>query len=465
MELERNIGSVLSTMKGESGQWIQEDRDILFWRRVASFLIGSKKLEWIALGAVLLFYVVCGAIRSSTTAISGCGVCVWVLAAICLSKDSRSIRPLALIPIVVIHGVIAFCLCEIGAMTRLLKYCAASVARCLESSFAGSQFVFGSLGIKGGEGTIGFVFAFQVLPGIIFATTLFEVLRYWGLLRVITAIAEPRLCRVFSVTPREAIGLISCVIFGMVEGPVIIRTELSGMQDGELFTLMAASMASVSAATLEAYILVGHADMQYLLLSVVLAAPAAIIMSRIMVPTIDAGSNSAKAESPRIDHHPSLMAALSFGSQQGARLAVSVGASLIAFLSLLHCCDWILSIWGLSVEGLFGWCFYVAASLLGVTKTQVYPIAQVLGLRIATNEVVAFAKLATVIPNGQRGFVLTTIAICGFANLSSMAVLSSAWRVLVPERRHTVDSFVWRALVAGVLADMMSACVVGVMLR
>ena len=350
-----------------------------------------------------------------------------------------------------------------------------AVSRVLNASQAGAEFLFGNLGTPAAQsGT--FYFAFQVLPTIIFISALFAILYYYGIMQFIVRQMARVMTGLMKLSGAESLNTAASIFMGQTESPLTIRPYLSKLTQSELMTVMTAGMATVSGAILAAYIGVG-ADARYLLTAVVMAAPAAVVLAKIMVPETEQPMTAGIVRLDIERQDPNVLGAAARGTTDGLSLAINVAAMLIAFLALLALMNLILgklaaglAVLGVtwfpqSLEQILSWLFSPVAWLLGVPWGDAPAVGALLGKRMVTNEVVAYIDLAAMRDALQpRSAAIATFALCGFANFSSIGIQIGGIGALVPERRADLARLGFRAMMAGTMANFMSAAIAGMLL-
>ena len=338
------------------------------------------------------------------------------------------------------------------------------ISALLALAFKGSEFVFGPLGQPGG-GSIGFIFAFQVLPTIIFVAALFAILYHLGVMQVIVTLLARVMTRLMGASGAESLNAAAGVFMGQTEAPLTIRPYLNTMTRSELLCVMTSGMAHISAGIMGAYIFVGHVEAKFLLASVLMTAPGSILIAKLLLPETETPptAGTVKLEVARTDAN--LVGAAARGTSEGLSLALNVGAMLISFLALIALVNAILGLAGLTLETILGYVFAPVALLMGVPLKDVRAVGSLLGLRMVANEFIAYTALgpmkATLDP---RSFTIATFALCGFANLSSIGIQIGGIGALVPERKDDLSRLGLRALIAGTLANFMTACIAGMLL-
>lgn len=346
------------------------------------------------------------------------------------------------------------------------------VTSVLAHSYEGSAFVFGALGLEGGgDSGLGVVFAFQILPAIVFVAALFAVLYHLGVMQLIVGVLAKVMVKTMGTSGAESLSVGASVFMGQTEAPLTIRPFLERLTKSELFLVMVSGMATVSGAILAAYVTIGQVDMKYLLAAVAMTAPACVATAKIMVPEDGKPETlgQSKFELPRDPESNVLLAAAS-GTTDGLKLAVNVGAMLISFIalvSLINAAFGLIWIGGeqLTLQRLLGWGLSPLAWLMGVPWAEAQQVGGVLGTRAILNEIIAYRELALIGDAlSQRSHVIATFAVCGFANVSSIGIQIGGLGALAPSRRQDIAVLGLRALVAASLANFMTACVAGALL-
>ena len=336
----------------------------------------------------------------------------------------------------------------------------------------GSSFLFGPLGKS--TGPFGVVFAFQVLPIVIFIAALFGVLYYLGVMQVIIKGMALVMRRVMGASGAESTCVAASIFMGQTEAPLTIRPFLVGLTQSELFTIMTSGMAHVSGAVMAAYVLFAKVEIGHLLTAVIMTAPATIMLAKMFIPETEEpetlGGIKIEIEKPGVN----VIDAAARGAGDGLQLALNIGAMLIAFVSLIALVNggfgWVHSLlpwFPATMQQLFGWIFAPVAYLLGVTWQDAPHVGQLLGTRLVLNEFVAFIDLGKLPDQGiildPRSKVIATYALCGFANISSIAIQVGGIGALVPSRKSDLARLGLRAVAAGTLANFMSACIAGLL--
>jgi len=342
----------------------------------------------------------------------------------------------------------------------------------LEFAEVGSQFLFGPLGTKGGP--YGVIFAFQVLPIVIFIASFFSILYYLGVMQMVVKAMAIAMQKIMGVSGAESLNVAASIFMGQTEAPLTIKPFLAGLTESELFTIMTAGMAHVSGAVMAAYVKIAGVSIIHLLTAVIMTAPATIMLAKIFIPETEkpatAGRVDIKVEKTAVN----VIDAAAQGAGDGLQLALNIGGMLIAFLALIAMCNGILG-WlhtlpllgwlPSSLERVFGILFAPVAFILGVPWKDCGVIGDLLGTRLVLNEFVSFLKLGPLKSQlDPKSFTIATYALCGFANFSSIAIQIGGIGALAPTRKSDLARLGLRAVAAGTMANFMSACIAGMLL-
>ena len=404
------------------------------------------------------------------------GLIVILSIAYALSTNRRAIDRRTVAWGLVLQVVFALLVLKTAAGQRLFETLGAAMNRLLDFSFVGSSFVFGPLGSKevwprimtnvlGEEGARwGFVFAFQVLPTIIFIAALFAILYYFGVMQFIVRIFAIVMRRFMKASGAESLNVAASIFMGQTEAPLTIRPFLPRMTESELMTVMTAGMAHISGGIMAAYILFGI-EAKHLLTAVIMTAPGTLMMAKIFVPEtqVPETMGTVKLEVERTDVN--VIDAAGRGTSEGLMLALNVGAMLISFVALIALVNAILGLAGLSLQEIFGWVFAPVAWSMGVPWRDATTVGNLLGTRMALNEFVAYSQLGPLKPVlDPKSFTIATFALCGFANFSSIGIQIGGIGALAPTRRHDLARLGFRAMLAGTLANFVTATIAGFLL-
>lgn len=361
---------------------------------------------------------------------------------------------------------------------RMFQVAGDAANRVLSYAYVGSEFVFGDLGKQSSH--VGFIFAFQVLPVVIFITALFAILYHYGIMQFIIRIAAWAMTRIMGVSGAESLNVAASIFMGQTEAPVTIRPFLPELTNSELMTVMTSGMAHVSGSIMAAYFAFG-VEPRHVLSAVIMTAPGTILVSKMLVPEIEqpktAGRVVMSEDEEDAEKKENLLGAIARGTTDGLHMALNIGAMLIAFLALIALLDGLLHgihnglahfgfLWfPSSLEGIFGVLFSPIAWIIGIPWRDCTAIGNLLGTRMVLNELVAFSMLGpqkTILD--PRSFTIATFALCGFANLSSIGIQIGGISALAPNRRGDLARLGLRAMLAGTMANLMSASIAGMLL-
>jgi CNT family concentrative nucleoside transporter len=404
------------------------------------------------------------------------GLAVILALAYCLSSARRSIDYRTVGWGLTLQFVFALIVLKTDAGRLVFQTLGGYITKLLNFTYVGSAFVFGPLGdpkvwpramtnVFGPEGVqYGTIFAFQVLPTIIFIAALFAMLYYFGVMQVVVRVFAVVMRRFMRASGAESLNVAASIFMGQTEAPLTIRPFLPRMTESELMTVMTAGMAHISGGVMAAYILFG-VEAQHLLTAVIMTAPGTLLMAKLFVPETRQPETmgTVRLNVERTDVN--VIDAVGRGTGEGLHLALNVGAMLISFLALIALVNAILGLAGLSMQQIFGWVFSPIAWSLGVPWRDASTIGNLLGTRMVLNEFVAYAQLGTLKASlDPKSFTIATYALCGFANFSSIGIQIGGIGALAPERRHDLARLGLRAMLAGTFANFLTATIAGMLL-
>lgn len=331
----------------------------------------------------------------------------------------------------------------------------------------GIQFLFGNLA----TGSAGFIFAINVLGVIVFFSAVISALYHLGIMPRIIQWIGGALSKLLGTAKAESLSATANIFVGMIEAPLVVKPYLGKMTDSQFFAVMTCGLASVAGGTLVGYASVG-VELNYLIAAAFMSAPAGLLMAKILVPPANTDSVSHDQDSnvdlPKANN---VVEAIADGAMSGAQIAFAVGVTLLAFVGVIALLNGMLEQIGLlfdvelSFEIILGYLFAPVAWLIGVPWEEAVVAGSLLGNKIVVNEFVAFIQMISVKDQlSEHSQAIVTFALCGFANISSMAMLIGGLGSLVPERKKFISTYGFRAIAAGVLANLMSAAIVGVIL-
>ena len=418
--------------------------------------------------------------------VSFSGIFVLIGFAWLLSREKRNMNWKVIIWGVILQMIIAFFVFVVPAGVKVFLFVNDIVIKILESSTAGAKFVFGRLALSPGqsdemgEKSLGFILAFQGFPTIIFFSALISILYYFNIMQQVIRGFAYVFTKLMRVSGAESL-VTACNIFVGVEANLTVKPYLSRMTQSELCTVLTAGMATVASNVMALYVfslkdvfptIAGH-----LISASLLSAPAALVMSKVIFPESGKPETLGIHVRPYYEKEKSFFEAIINGANAGVQMIVGIVALLIAVLGLVALVDLVLVALGAKVNPVFGWegewslkvifgyIFYPFTLILGVPPSDAGVISKIIGERTIVTEVVAYKDLATVLEKNllqhPRSAVIAVYALCGFAHLASMAIFVGGVCALAPERTRDTARVALRALLAAILACLLTACVAG----
>ena len=414
------------------------------------------------------------------------GILAVLLAAWLFSTDRRRIRWRTIAWGLGLQFAFAFVVLRSDIGEKFMRWAGGIVTNMLSATFAGTKVLFGELGLpnSGRFGALitdklhpaaGAIFAFQVLPTIIFISAFFAALYHIGLMQIVIRAMAWVMLKTMRISGAESMNVAASIFMGQTEAPLTIRPFLARATRSELMTIMTSGMAHVSGGIMAMYIAQG-VEARHLLSAVIMTSPGTILMAKMLVPETEVPATEGKVVIPKDEMHgeENLIGAIARGTIDGGKLAMNVAIMLISFLALVALLDMLLGwVHGLawmhwvpaSLGQILGFLFAPVAWLIGVPWRDAPAIGNLLGTRMALNEVIAYiglgAQKAALLP---RSFTIATFALCGFANLGSIGMQIGGIGALVPERRNDLARLGVRAMLAGTMANLISASIAGIFL-
>ena len=359
----------------------------------------------------------------------------------------------------------------IGALTlysetgiAILNYCSAAVGSVLENAQGGIEFVFGEVGTL----EFGFIFAFQVLPIIVFFSSLVSLLYHIGLMGWIIKLVGGALGAILHTTKAESTSATANIFVGQTEAPLTIRPYLESMSHSELFSIMVGGLSTVAGSVLVGYALLG-VDMNFLIAASFMAAPGGILMAKLMIPEMAGESKEEQDFKIEIEKHTNAIEAAAVGATRGMQLAINVGAIVLAFVGLIALTNSLLeglgnqfNIDNFSLEIILGYLFKPVAFILGIPWSEAQLAGNLIGQKLVFNEFLAYATFTEEIENfDTKSQAIITFALCGFANFSSIGIILGGLGSMIPSRKSEIAQLGIKAVCAGFLANLMSAAIAG----
>lgn len=397
------------------------------------------------------------------------GIIVIMALAYALSHNRRAIRWKTVYWGLGLQVAFAIFVLRIPFGQEMFRRLGAGVTAILHYSYAGSSFVFGELGKA--DSSLGVIFAFQILPAIIFVSALFAMLYYLGIMQVVVRACAVVMTKLLGASGAESLNVGASIFMGQTEAPLTIRPFLPKMTQSELMTVMTAGMAHVSGSIMAAYIAFG-VQAQHLLSAVIMTAPGTIMMAKMFEPEtmVPETSGNVKIDIPRTDVN--LVDAAARGTGEGLHLMLNVIAMLISFIALIALVNggmgWLhsyLSWFPENLQTILSWLGRPVAWLLGVSWKDSGAIGGLLGTRAVLNEFIAFSQLGQMKSAlDPRSFTIASFALAGFANFSSVGIQIGGIGALAPNRKGDLARLGFRAMLAGTLANFLSAAIAGILL-
>ncbi len=402
-----------------------------------------------------------------TTLISLCGILVLFAIAVALSKHRRDINWRTVGVAFLLQFVIGAFALYFPVGRSVLESVSGGVSGVLSYAQAGIDFLFGNLGRASSEG-IGFVFALQVLPIIIFFSSLVSVLYYVGIMGRVIRIVGGALQSLLGTSRAESMSATANIFVSQTEAPMVIKPFVGKMSNSELFAVMVGGMATVAGSVLAGYVALG-VEMKYLLAASFMAAPGGFLMAKLLLPETQEIDNHEEVVEQETEQYTNVIDAAAGGAAAGLQLAVNIGAMLIAFVALIAMLNGLLGWIGayiglpeLSMQAILGQLFRPIAFILGVPWEESAIAGSMIGQKLVLNEFVAFldfsAQQSSMSLHTQA---VVTFALCGFANFSSIAILLGGLATIAPHRRSDVARMGVRAVTAAFMANLMSAAIAG----
>jgi concentrative nucleoside transporter, CNT family len=404
------------------------------------------------------------------------GLASMVALAYVFSTNRKAIRARTVVWGLALQIIFAFIVLRVEFGRRLFAWLGDVITRFLGYSYAGSSFLFGDLGKPGQPVYI----AFKVLPTIIFVAAFFAILYHYGIMQFIIRQMARVMMKFMGTSGAESLNVAASIFLGCTEAPLTIRPFLPRLTRSEMMTIMTSGMAHISGAVMAAYIAFGI-DAKHLLAAVIMTAPGTLLISKMLVPeteiSVTAGRVTMTDEEMAEDRSENLLGAVAKGTTDGLYLTLNVAAMLISFLALIALADGIMAGihngiarlgWGgfpSSFEQIFGVLFAPIAWVIGIPRHDISAVGSLLGTRMVLNEFVAFSRLADIRATlDPRSYTIATYALCGFANLGNIGIEIGGIGSLAPNKRGELARLGVRAMLAGTMANLMSASIAGMLL-
>ena len=339
-----------------------------------------------------------------------------------------------------------------------------AVSSVLNNAQDGIDFVFGSIGAF----EMGFIFAFHVLPVIVFFSSLVSVLYHLGIMGWLIRMIGGALQRLLRTSKAESMSATANIFVGQTEAPLIVRPYITNMTRSELFAIMVGGMSTVAGSVLAGYVLLG-VEIQYLLAASFMAAPGGFLMAKLLLPEAEKIASEEEEFTLEFESHVNVIDAAASGASSGMSLALNVGAMVLAFVGLIALVNTLLGSLGamigfadLSLQLLLGYAFQPLAFIVGIPWEETRLAGSLIGQKLVFNEFVAFVSFTDQMTlMSDRSQAIVTFALCGFANFSSIGIVLGGIGMMAPNRRKDIAELGLRAVLAGFMANLMSAAIAG----
>ena len=394
------------------------------------------------------------------------GICFLLLVGALSSSNWRSISPRTVCPAFLLQVSLGGLMIYLPSGREALALISSLISNLLSFSKSGAKFVFGDFG----DTDLGFFFAFQVLPIVIFFASLISVLYHLKIMQFVIRVLGGFLERVLKTSKVESTAAAANLFVGLTEAPLTIKPYIQAMTKSQFFSLMTVGLATVAGSVLAGYAALGI-SLDYLVAASFMSAPGALLMAKMIEPEIKTGEKSQDLHIKiSYEKHQNIIEAAASGAIQGLKLALAIGAMLVAFIGLIALINGMLigigdflSIDNLTIDLILGYLFQPVAFVLGVPWQESGLVGGLIGKKIVFNEFVAFISLSEIQNQmSQKALVISTFALCGFANFGSIAILLGGLGVLVPKRRPEIAKYGIKAMYAATLSNLMSAAIVSV---
>lgn len=399
--------------------------------------------------------------------ISFLGIVFIVLIGVALSRSRSNINWRTVGGAFAIQAIIAAFVLYTDVGVSALNACTTFVQNIIDYSRSGIDFIFGSVG----NYSLGFIFAFNVLPVIVFFSSLITVLYHLGVMKIVIGVIGGSLQKLLSTSKPESMSAAANIFVGQTEAPLIIKPFLPKMTRSELFAVMVGGLASVAGSIMAGYSGIG-VDLKYLLAASFMAAPGGLMMAKLLEPETETPNQTLAEVGDDNEKFANVFDAAASGASSGMKLAVNVGAMLLAFIALISMLNGILGFLGglagyeeLTLELILGYMFQPIAWLIGIPWHEANLAGSFIGQKVVVNEFIAYSSYVSYQDQlSEHSQAIITFALCGFANLSSIAILMGGIGAMAPNRRQEIAQLGLKAVLAATLANLMSAALAGIFL-
>ncbi|BBB32953.1 concentrative nucleoside transporter, CNT family [Thermotomaculum hydrothermale] len=382
-----------------------------------------------------------------------------------LSENKKEIKIKPVVGGILLQFVFALLILKTTTGREIFQHIEIYVSKLMEFSIKGASFVFGKLANQKDK-SIGFIFAFQVLPTVIFFSSIMSILYHLKIMQKVVKGMAWVMQKTMKISGAESMAVAANSFIGQTEAPLVIAPYVKDMTISELATLMVGGFATIAGSVLVAYVSFG-VSAGHLVAASIMSAPAAVVIAKIIYPETEEPKTLDLKQVDIPITTSNIIEAASEGATTGMRLALNIAAMLIAFIALIALADAMLGVFGLSLKTVLGYIFYPFAIAMGVPVEDCAKFGYLLGTKVSINEFVAYLELGKMIQAkalSHRSVVLATYALCGFANFSSIAIQIGGIGGLAPERKKDLAKIGLKAMIGGALASWITACIAGILI-
>lgn len=390
------------------------------------------------------------------------GIVVVIAFMFAISMNRKAVNVKRIFTTLLAQFIIAGLLVKLPQGRKAIAAVSTGVEKVLSYGSEGIQFVFGSLGDPAAP--TGFIFAFQTLTNIVFISALVAVLFYTGILGFVVSKIGWVIGKLFKTSEVESFVAVANMFLGQTDSPILVAKYLNFMTESEVMLVLVSGMGSMSVSIIVGYVALGI-PMEYLLIASTMVPVGSILLSKIICPQTEKIQELGEVKMDRKGDNENVLDALASGALDGMNMAMAIGASLIAIISIVALINGILGVFNMSLETILSYVFAPMGYLMGLEGKEVLTAGELLGSKLILNEFVAFGKLGPMLASmTERTGMMLAIALAGFANVSSIGICISGISVLCPEKRPVLAKLALRAMLAGFCVSVLSALVVGIWL-
>lgn len=390
------------------------------------------------------------------------GIVVVIAFMFAISMNRKAVDIKRIFTTLLAQFIVAGLLVKLPQGRKAIAAVSTGVEKVLSYGSEGIQFVFGSLGDPAAP--TGFIFAFQTLTNIVFISALVAVLFYTGVLGFVVSKIGWVIGKLFKTSEVESFVAVANMFLGQTDSPILVAKYLDFMTESEVMLVLVSGMGSMSVSIIAGYVALGI-PMEYLLIASTMVPVGSILLSKIVCPQTEKIQELGEVKMDRKGDNENVLDALASGALDGMNMAMAIGASLIAIISIVALINGILGIFNISLETILSYVFAPMGYLMGLEGKEVLTAGELLGSKLILNEFVAFGKLGPMLASmTERTGLMLAVSLAGFANVSSIGICISGISVLCPEKRPVLAKLAMRAMFAGFCVSVLSALIVGIWL-